>query len=181
MARRKSLLAQMYAAHEKAKLERERLEEQARKAWVAEERKVAAEEAKEAARQRREAERAEQSRLRAEEQARRLAVQDDRERERQTATQARERQRQEAEARRLAAQRRVAEAEAMTEAVQAKVAAFERLLVDRSRHLAGAQPPRRGRFQRGWPGSVRGGDPAGSGDLGVPRRAGRLVRGTVHT
>jgi restriction system protein len=137
MARRKSLLAQMYAAREKAKLERERLEEQARKAWAAEERKVAAEEAKEAARQRREAERAEQSRLRAEEQARRLAVQDDRERERQTATQARERQRQEAEARRLAAQRRVAEAEAMTEAVQAKVAAFERLLVDRSRHLAG--------------------------------------------
>jgi restriction system protein len=137
MARRKSLLAQMYAAREKAKLERERLEEQARKAWAAEERKVAAEEAKEAARQRREAERAEQSRLRAEEQARRLAVQDERERGRQAATQARERQRQEAEARRLAAQRRVAEAEAMTEAVQAKVAAFERLLVDRSRHLAG--------------------------------------------
>jgi restriction system protein len=31
----------------------------------------------------------------------------------------------------------VAEAEVMTEAVQAQVAAFERLLVDRSRHLAG--------------------------------------------
>jgi restriction system protein len=124
----------MYAAHQKAKLERERLEEQARKAWAAEERKATAEEAKEAARQRREAERAEQARLRAEERARRLAAQE--ERERQAAAQVREQQRQEADARRLAAQRRLAEAEVMSEAVQAKVAAFERLLVDRSRHLA---------------------------------------------
>jgi restriction system protein len=136
MARRKSLLAQMYAAHQKAKLERERLEEQARKAWVAEERKVAAAEAREAARQRREAERAEQAQERAEEQARRLAVQEERARQQTEASQAREQRREEAEARRLAAQRRSAEAEVMTEAVQAKVASFERLLADRSRHLA---------------------------------------------
>jgi restriction system protein len=60
----------------------------------------------------------------------------ERERQRQATAQAREQQREEAEARRLAAQRRVAEAEVMTEAVQAKVAAFDRLLIDRSRHLA---------------------------------------------
>lgn len=124
MARRKSLLAQMYAAHQKAKLERERLEEQARKARVAEERKAAAQEAKAEAQRRREAERAAQARLRAKEQAKRLAAQEER-----------ERQRQEADARRLTAQRRAAEAEVMTEAVHAQVAAFERLLVDRSRHL----------------------------------------------
>jgi restriction system protein len=136
MARRKSLLAQMYAAHQKAKLERERLEEQARKAWVAAERKVAAAEAREAARQRREAERAEQAQERAEEQARRLAVQEKRAQQQMEAARAREQRRGEAEARRLAAQRRSAEAEVMTEAVQAKVASFERLLADRSRHLA---------------------------------------------
>jgi restriction system protein len=126
----------MYAEHKKAKLERERLEEQARKAWAAEERKVAAEKAKEALRQGREAERAEQARLRAEEQDRRLAAQEERERERQAAAQARERQQREADAHRLTAQRRVAEAEVMGEAAQARVAAFERLLVDRSRRLA---------------------------------------------
>jgi restriction system protein len=136
MARRKSLLAQMYAAHQKAKLERERLEEQARKAWLAEERKAAVEEAKEAARQRREAEQAEQAQERAEEQARRLAIQEERARQQREAAQSRERRREEAEARRLAAQRQSAEAEVMTEAVQAKVAAFERLLVDRSSHLS---------------------------------------------
>jgi hypothetical protein len=45
----------MYAERQRAELERERLEEQARKAWAAEERKIAAEAAKETARQRREA------------------------------------------------------------------------------------------------------------------------------
>jgi hypothetical protein len=98
MARRKSLLAQVYAEHKRAKLERERLEEQARKAWAAEARKVAAQEAKEAAQRRREAERAEQARLRAAEQATRQLAADQRERERQAAAQMREQQRQEAEA-----------------------------------------------------------------------------------
>ncbi len=140
MARRNSLLAQMYAAHQKAKLERERLEEQARKAWAAEERKIATEEAKEAARQRREAERAAQARLRAGEQAQRLAAQ-----------QERERQRQEADARRLAAQRRLSEAEVMTEAVQAKVTAFERLLVDRNLHLARHSRPAEDAFNKDGP------------------------------
>lgn len=136
MARRKSLLAQMYAAHQKAKVDRQRAEVQADRAWASEARKVAAQEAKEEAQRRREEERAEQARLRADQQASRQVAQEERERQRQIAAQAREQQRQEAEARRLAAQRRVAEAEVMTEAVQAKVAAFERLLADRSRHLA---------------------------------------------
>jgi restriction system protein len=136
MARRKPLLAQMYAAHQKAKLERDRLEEQARKAWAAEERKIAAQQAKEAARQRRETQQAEQARLRAEEQTRRLAAQEERELERQATARTRERQHEEAESRRRAGQRRLAETELMTEAVQAKTAAFDRLLLDRSRRLA---------------------------------------------
>jgi restriction system protein len=148
MARRKSLLAQMYAARQKAKLEQAKLEEQARKAWAAEERKVAAQEARKAAQQRREAERAAQTQERARQQAARQAAQDERERDRQAvaaareqqrqaAAQAREQQRQEAGERRLATERRVAEAEVLTEAVQAKVAAFGTLLQDRNRHLAG--------------------------------------------
>jgi len=148
MAKRKSLLAQMYAARQKAKLEQARLEEQARRAWAAEELKVAAQEAREAAQQRREAERAALAQQRAREQAARQAEQEERERERQAAAQAREQQRQaaaqvreqqrqEAEERRLAGQRRVAEAEVLTEAVHAKVAAFGRLLHDRNRRLAG--------------------------------------------
>jgi len=136
MARRKSLLAQMYAARQKAKLDRQRAEDQAQRAWEAEERKLAAQQAKEEAQQRREKERAAQARQRAKQQAAQKAAQEERERQRQAATQAREQQRQEAEARRLAAQRRVAEAEVMTEAVHAKVAAFESLLHDRSHRLA---------------------------------------------
>ena len=54
MARRKSLLAQMYAARQKAKLERQREEERFRKEQAAEMRKIAAQLEKEAAQQRRE-------------------------------------------------------------------------------------------------------------------------------
>ena len=136
MARRKSLLAQMYAARQKAKVDRQRAEDQAQRAWAAEERKMAAQQAKEEAQQRREEERAAQARQRAKQQAAQKAAQQERERQRQAVAQAREQQRQEAGARRLAAQRRVAEAEVMTEAVRAKVAAFESLLHDRSRHLS---------------------------------------------
>ena len=151
MARRKSLLAQIYTAHQKAKLERERLEEQARKAWAAEERKVAAQEAREAAQQRREAERAAQAQERARQQAVRQAAQEEQERQRQAAAHAREQERQETGARRLDVQRRVAEAEVLTKAVHAKVAAFDRLLQDRNRRFAGRSRGAEEAFNAGGP------------------------------
>ncbi len=147
MPRRKSLIAQMYEARQKAKLQQRKLEEQASRAWAAEERKVAAQMEKEAAQQRREAERTAQARLREEQQAERARQQEAAQAERQAAAEARERQRQEAaerreqqareaDQRRHATERRMAEAEVRTEAVQATVAAFERLLADRNRQLA---------------------------------------------
>ena len=158
MPRRKSMLAQMYEARQKAKLQQKKLEEQAARAWAAEDRRVAAQAEKEAAQLRREEDRAAQAGLREEQQAERarqqavvkaerLAAQQQREQERQTAAQTREQQRQEAadrrerqameaERRRRTVERRATEAEVRTEAVQATVAAFERLLMDRGRHLA---------------------------------------------
>src|ERR1035437_5885312 len=158
MTRRKSLIAQMYAARQKAKLQQQKLEEQATRAWPAEERRVAAQLEKEAAQQRREAELAAQARLRQEQQAERtrqqeaakaerLGAQEQREREGQAAAEAREQQRREAgdrreqqaseaDRRRRTVERRSAEAEVKTEAVQATIAAFERLLTDRNRHPA---------------------------------------------
>src|ERR1035437_9735672 len=120
MPRRKSLIAQMYEARQKAKLQQQKLEEQATRAWAAEERRVAAQQEKEAAQQRLEAEVAAQARLRQEQQAERT----------------REQQASEADRRRRTVERRSAEAEFKTEAVQATIAAFERLLTDRNRHLA---------------------------------------------
>ena len=158
MPRRKSLLAQLYESRQKAKLQQKKLEEQAARAWAAEERRIAAQAEKEAAQLRREEERVAQARLRDEQQAERarqqaaakaerLAAQEQREQERQAAAQAREQQRREAaerreqqaweaDRRRRTVERRTAEAEVRTEAVQATVTAFERLLTDRSRHLA---------------------------------------------
>jgi restriction system protein len=158
VARRKSLLAQMYDSHQKAKLERQKQEERARRAWEAEQRKIADNMEKEAAAQRRAEERAAAARLRQEqaaqgaarraaEKAERQVVQQQRERERQAASAAREHQRAEAagrreqqlrdsERKRLLVQRRIAEAELGTESVCAKVAGFERLLLDRTRHFA---------------------------------------------
>lgn len=158
MPRRKSMLAQMYEARQKAKLQQKKLEEQAARAWAAEDRRVAAQAEKEAAQLRREEDRAAQAGLREEQQAERarqqavvkaerLAAQQQREQERQTAAQTREQQRQEAadrrerqameaERRRRTVERRATEAEVRTEAVQATVAAFERLLMNRGRHLA---------------------------------------------
>ena len=118
MARRKSLVAQMYAAHQKAKLERERAEERARKEFAAEERRIAARLEKEAAQQRRDEERAAQARVKEEQQAERAA---------QLAA---------AQDERLAVQRRIAEAEFRTDAVQKQVAALDQLLQDRNRILA---------------------------------------------
>ena len=166
MPRRKSLIAQMYEAHRKAKLQQQKLEDQASRAWAEEERKAAAQAAKEAAQQQREEERAAQARVRKEQQAERAAAQQERERERQAAAEARqqqrhaaeerrEQQRQEAERRRLTAEQRAAEAEFRTEAVHAKIAAFDRLLLDRNRNLPNAAnglrtPSTRTARQRSW-------------------------------
>ena len=158
MPRRKSLIAQMYEARQKAKLQQQKLEEQAARAWAAEERRVAAQLEKEVAQERREAELAAKARLRQEEQAERtrqqeavkaerLAAQQQRERDRQAAAEGREQQRREAEERReeqareadrrrRTVERRTAEVEVRTEAVRATIAAFERLLTDRNTHLA---------------------------------------------
>jgi restriction system protein len=146
MPRRKSLLAQMYEARQKAKLQQKKLEEQAARAWAAEERRVAAQAEKEATQLRREEERAAQARLREEQQAERARQQAAAKAERQAAAQAREQQQREAaerrdqqaseaDRRRRAVERRVAEAEFRTEAVRAAVTAFERLLADRNRDL----------------------------------------------
>jgi hypothetical protein len=61
MARRKSLLAQMYAEHQKAKRAREQAEERAARAWAAEERLAAAQAEKEEAQRRRDQERSAQA------------------------------------------------------------------------------------------------------------------------
>jgi hypothetical protein len=173
MPRRKSLLAQMYEARQKAKLQQQKLEEQAARAWAAEERRVAAQLEKEAAQERREADRAAQARLKEEQQAERarqqgaakeerLAAQQERERERLAAAEARERQRREAaerreqqareaDRRRRAVERRIAEAEVRTEAVRATVAAFEGLLAGRSRHLARYSRRAEDAFNEGGP------------------------------
>lgn len=58
MPRRRSLIAQMYEARHKAKLQRQKLEDQASRAWAEEERKASAQAVREAAQQRREEERA---------------------------------------------------------------------------------------------------------------------------
>jgi restriction system protein len=136
MARRKSLLAQMYEARQKAKLERERQAEREQKAFAADQRLIAAQLAKET-----------RERQQAEAKAARLAEQQEREQQRQAAAEGREQQRQQAQARReeqrragderrLVVARKLAEAEFRTEAVRGQVAAFERLLLDRSRALA---------------------------------------------
>jgi restriction system protein len=151
MARRKSLLAQMYGEYQKARRDRLRAEEQARKAWAAEERRLAAQEAKEQTQRRRDAERAEQARQRAGQQAERQAAQAERDRQQRAAAAAREEARRDADARRLAAQQRAGEAAVMTEAVSASVAGFERLLADRSRSLAGSSRQAEEAFNAGGP------------------------------
>src|ERR1019366_1357007 len=138
MPRRKSLIAQMYEARQKAKLQQQKLEEQATRAWAAEERRVAAQLEKEAAQQRREAELAAQARLRQEQQGERnrQAAAEALKQQRPESGERREQQASEADRRRRTVERRSAEAEVKTEAMQATIAAFERLLTDRNRHLA---------------------------------------------
>jgi hypothetical protein len=57
MPRRKSLIAQMFEARQKAKLQQQKLEDQASRAWAAEERKVAGQKARQAAQLRQEEDR----------------------------------------------------------------------------------------------------------------------------
>jgi restriction system protein len=132
VARRKSLVAQVLAAHQKAKLERERAQRQ----YEADARKLQAQLEKEAAQQEREEERAAQVQLRQRQQEQRRAAAQQREQERQQAQAQREEQRQAAEKRRQAGQQQVAEAELKTEAIHQAEAALSRLLHDRSRNLA---------------------------------------------
>jgi restriction system protein len=143
VARRKSLVAQVLAAHQKAKLERERAQRQ----YEADARNLQAQLEKEAAQQEREEERAAQVQLRQRQQEQRRAAaqqreqerqqaQAQREQERQQAQAQREEQRQAAEKRRQAGQQQAAEAELKTEAIHQAEAALSRLLHDRSRSLA---------------------------------------------
>jgi restriction system protein len=136
MARRKSLLAQLYAAHQRAKRERERAAEE----FIAQQRKLAAQMEREAARGRREQERAEQARLEEQRRAERSRQQSAAKAERLAAQRERERQRQEATARREeqrhVVERRIAEAEFRTEAIQRRVATLEGVLRNRNRSLA---------------------------------------------
>jgi restriction system protein len=136
LARRKSLIAQLYSAHQKAKLERQKEEARASREWAAEQRRIAAQAAKESADERRKEERAERARQQQAVQAGRLAAQREREATRQAAAVAREERQRAAAERRADIERGIAEAEFRTTAVQAKVDAFERLLSDRSRLLA---------------------------------------------
>jgi restriction system protein len=151
MARRKSLLAQMYEAHQKAKLQQQKLEDQASRAWAAEERRIAAQQAKDEAAARRQAEQAEQTRLQQAAQAERKATQQQREEERQAAAAARADQQRAASERRATAERRAAEAEFLTSAVQVTIAAYDQLLGDRSRSLAARSRQVEEAFNAGGP------------------------------
>jgi restriction system protein len=148
MARRKSLLAQMYAEHQRNKRARQQLEDRARRAWAAEDRRAAAQAEKEEAQRQREEQRAAQAKARAEQQtkaqAKRLAAQQERERARLRAQAEREERQLAAEELRRAVGKRVAEAEFRTEAVARQVAALEGLLGGRNRSLAA----RSGRLER---------------------------------
>ena len=148
MARRKSLLAQVYAEHQKNKRARQQLEDRARRAWEAEERRAVAQAEKEEAQRQREEQRAAQAKARAQQQAKaqaeRLAAQQERERARLRAQAEREERQRVAEERRRAVGQRVAEAEFRTEAVARQVAALEGLLGGRKQNLAA----RSGRLER---------------------------------
>jgi restriction system protein len=146
MARRKSLFAEIYAQRQRAKAERQRAEERARKEYVARARQIAAQRDRELARERREQERLARAEERAREQAERIRQRNEaaaarriagleREQQRQVAAAERERRQQAVEERRMVAQRRLAEAEFRTDAVARQVAALERLLTDRNRGL----------------------------------------------
>ena len=162
MAKRKSLIAQMFETRQKAKLQQQKLEDQASRAWAAEERKVAGQKAREAAQLRQEADRAAKATVREEQLAAQAAAQqqrdserraaaEEREQQRREAEESREQQRRETEERRLAAGRRAAEAEFRSEAVRATIVTFENLLADRNRHLAARNRQAEDAFNAGGP------------------------------
>jgi restriction system protein len=151
MARRKSLVAQLYAAHQKAKLERQKEEARAGREWVAEQRRIAAQLAKEETEARRKAEQAERAKQQQAAQAERQAAAQQREAARQAAATAREEHQRAASERQAAAERRAAEAEFRTSAVEAKVASFDRLLTDRNRRLAARSRQVEDAFNGGGP------------------------------
>ena len=151
MARRKSLLAQLYEARQKAKLQQQKEEARASQEWAAEERRIAAQLAKDEAAARRKAEQSERTRLQQAAQAERQAAQQQREAERQAAVAARKEQQRVTSERRAGAERRAAEAEFLTSAAQATIAAFDRLLADRSRSLAARSRQVEEAFNAGGP------------------------------
>jgi restriction system protein len=151
MARRKSLVAQVYAARQKAKLERQKEEARASREWAAQQRRNATQLAKEEAEARRKAEQAERAKLQQAAQAERLAATKQREAARQAAATAREGQQRAAAERRTTAERHAAEAEFRTTAVETRVAAFDRLLADRNCILAALSAGIEEAFNTGGP------------------------------
>jgi len=136
MARRKSLVAQLYEVHQRAKRERERAE----KEYLAQERKLAAQMERAESQRQKEHERKEQARVaeqqraeRAREQAvakaERAATQREKELQRQASAAWREEQR-------LIVERRIAEAEFRTGAIERRILEMEGLIQDRARDLA---------------------------------------------
>jgi restriction system protein len=151
MARRKSLLAQMYEARQKAKLQQQKEEARARREWAAEERRISAQLAKDEAAARRRAQQVEQEQQRQAAQAVRQAAAQQREAARQAAASLREEQQRVVSERRAAAERRVVEAEFLTSAAQTTIAAFDRLLADRCRSLAALSRQVEDAFNAGGP------------------------------
>jgi restriction system protein len=145
MAKKQSLVGQLYAAHLKKKQQREREERQAQKEYLAATQKLQKELEREEERRRRDAERAEHARLREETRAaqarQREVAQADKQRQQQVATQARQRQQEEAVRQRQEQQRQLdvlaAETEVKTAAIQAQIEALHELLQQRNTSLAG--------------------------------------------
>jgi restriction system protein len=144
MARKQSLVAQLYAAHQKKKQQREREERQAHKEYIAATQKLQKELEREEERRRRDAERAEQGRLRDEVRAaqarEREEMQADKQRQQQVAAHARQREQAEAVHQRQEQQRQLdilaAEAEVKTAAIEAQIEALHSLLRHRNSSLA---------------------------------------------
>jgi restriction system protein len=146
----------LYAAHQKAKLEREKEEARASREWAAGQRRIAAQLAKEQAEARRKAEQAERAKQQQAAQSERLAAQRQREAARRTAVAAREEQQRASAERRATAERRAAEAEFRASAVHARISALDRLLTDRSRHLAARSRQVEDAFNTGGPEALVG-------------------------
>jgi restriction system protein len=154
MAQRKSVVAQLYAAHQKAKLEKKKAEAKAAREYEAAARKVEADLRREQAKQERLAQqRSREAQLResadqaaaAKRERAAAQAQKDAERERaamlrdaqrRQAAADRERQQRTADERRQLIERRIAEAEFRTDALRRRVDSYASLLLDRTRGLA---------------------------------------------